>query len=1044
MNKLLLYIFSLLLLSGTVRAQTQGRVVTGVIRDAYGPLAGASVTEVGVPSNSVPANNKGEFRIVLRGKLNRLVVTYVNYVKREVTLKPNSDYVAITMEQNTSGMDEVTVTGFGTAKPRTTMTGAVSSINAKEIEDIPTSSVQNALAGRLPGLVTIQSNGQPGRDASDFYIRGISSLNPAGNQPLILVDDIEYTYDQLSQINVNEIESITILKDASSTAIYGIKGANGVLLVTTKRGIAGRPKFTIRAETGAQSPVVSPDFLDSYHSALLVNEAYANDGLNQPYSTTDLQLFQNGKDPYGHPNVNWYKAINRPVAEQVNSDLDVSGGTHNVKYFITGGVFSQNGTTRNFGSSEGGVNSQGVNNNYFYNRYNVRSNLDIAASKNLSLRLDMTTRYMDINQPSNVNVVGNLYNYNDYHPFSAPIINPNGSFAYAFDTQSELPTLNALLASGGYARYRRTDFNTLIGFVEKMDDLTKGLSFTGRLAYSSEQESVLTLNHGFDNPPSYHYNPTNGSYTLNTGPNGGGYVEGTWTNSGFTDLDMQTVNAQLFFTYDRTFGENHHINSLLLWNLDNTRTDDDTRFINNVQNSTIAAVPAKSQGYSLKLGYDYKEKYLLDFNAAYNGSDRFQASHRYGFFPAMGLGWNVAKEKFFGKVLPDVNLFKLRASYGIVGSDVALGNQYLYQQVYNSGGGYSFGASPPITDPGTISEGALGNNNVTWEKSRKYDFGLDMNLFGDKVSSTTDYFHEYRFDQLVTPGNVPLMLGIGLSPENVGITTNQGWEETITYKNKVGKVAYSIGIVYSHNRNKIIYEAEAAPRFPWLAATGHQINQPFGYVWTGFYSEADVTNPNVAKFNSANATQPGDLKYKDLNKDGVIDQNDEQAIGRPNIPNTTVGLPITLGYKALSVSILFQGAFQYSLPLTSIAIQPFSSQWQPIHEGAWTPATAATADFPRLTTNATTTNNPSSYLSNFWLINGHYVRLKTVDISYNLAKRMLPFHIASGRIYLSAYNLLTWSNLSSKYHQDPETQSNTVGDAYLTQKVLNIGLQVGL
>lgn len=1041
MNKRLIYLFTatlLLLTAGVLlpgRGLAQGRVVTGVITDTYGPLAGATVTEVGQPKNSVPANAKGEFRIVLRGNSGKLSISYVNYVRQTVSVHPGGQTgVEIKMEQNTSGMDEVTVVGFGAEKPRATMTGAVSSINASEIQDVPTSSVNNDLAGRLPGIVAIQRSGQPGQDASTLYIRGVSSLNAAGNQPLILVDDIEYTYDQLAQINVNEIETITILKDASSTAIYGIKGANGVLLVTTKRGVSGRPRFTVRGEAGAQSPVKTPVFLNSYQSALLVNEAYANDGLAAQYTQNDLNLFKSGADPYGHPDVNWYHAIMKPVSFQANSDLDVSGGTHNVKYFITGGAFTQNGTVRNFQSNQGDINSDGVNSNYFYNRYNVRSNLDIQATKSLQLRLDMTTRYMDVNQSSNVNVVGDIYNYQDYHPFSAPFINPNGSFSYAYDTQSQLPTLNAMLANGGYTRDRRTDFNTLLGFVEKLDGITKGLSLTGRVAYSSEVENVLTLNHGFDFPPTYHYNPVTKAYTLNVGPSSGGYVEGNWINGGQNNIDIQIVNAQAFLTYDRTFGS-HHFNLLGLWNEQNTRMDNDS--------GSAPQVPSKYLGYSLKIGYDYKQKYLFDFNSAYNGSDRFGSGHQFGYFPALGIGWNVAKEKFFGRLFPDVNLFKFRTSYGVVGSDIALGNQYLYQQVYGQGGAYSFGTTSQ--DQYTIYEGSLGNNNVTWEKSRKFDQGLDINLFKDKITSTTDYFHEYRFDQLVTPGNTPLILGIGLSPENVGITTNQGWEEALTYKNMTAsKFFYSIGIVYSHNKNKVIYEAQATPAFPWLSSTGHQISQPFGYVFQGYYSAADIANPKVAKPLTAATLYPGDLKYKDLNGDGVIDQNDEMAIGRPNIPNTTIGLPIKLGYKNLDLSVLFQGAFQYSLGLQGTAIEPFQSQWQPIHETAWTPSTANSAEFPRLTTNATTINSPSNYMSNYWLINAHYIRMKSVDLSYQLSKKDLPFHFASARLYLSAYNLLTWSNVAKKYQQDPETQSNTAGDQYLTQKVLNIGIQVGL
>jgi TonB-linked SusC/RagA family outer membrane protein len=1011
--------------------QTPKRIVSGFVRDAAGPLSKATISEKGMPSNAVGSGNNGEFHITLKGSSSTLIISYVNFESQEIKIKDPATPVTVVLKPNDKGMSEVTVIGFGNTKQRATETGAVSSINAREIEDVPTSSVQNALAGEISGFVAVQRSGQPGRDASDFYIRGVSSLNPAANQPLILVDDIEYTYDQLTQINVNEIETITLLKDASSTAIYGIKGASGVMLVTTKRGVPGKPRFDVRLETGAQSPVITPKFLDSYHSAVLVNEAYNNDGLQPLFSQADLTTFQGGKDPYGHPNVNWYKAIMRPVTEQANADLDISGGTSNIKYFINGGAFTQNGSIRNFST-----NTDGVNSNYFYNRYTIRSNLDIQATRNLSLRLDATTRYLDINQPFGTNVIGNIYNYQDYHPFSAPFLNPNGSFSYAYDTQNQLPTLNALLSTQGYTRDRRTDFNVLAGFTEKLGDIVPGLQLTGRLSYASQQENVLSLWRGFSNPPTYHYNPVNNTYTLNTGPNGGGYVLGSWLTNAGTDIDNQRVNAQIFFNYDRLLGGVHHINSLLLWNEDNFRDDEGSTLV-----STLG-VPSKYQGYSLKMGYDYKQKYLLDFNAAYNGSSRFQSAHRFGFFPAAGVGWNAAKENFWIPLQHAISLAKIRASYGLVGSDVALGNQYLYQQVYNSGANYSFGQT--AQGQGTIYEGPLGNNNVTWQKSRKYDIGLDLSMFGGKLTSTTDYFHEYVYNQLVVPANTPLILGIGLSPTNVGITRNLGWEETINYSDRIGKLTYSVGIVFTHNHNKILYEAEAFPAFPWLAVTGHQINQPFGYVFQGFYSAADVANPRVAKPNIATPIQPGDLKYKDLNGDGIIDQNDVKAIGNPNVPNTTIGMPIKLGYKNLSLSVLFQGAMDYSLSLFGTAIEPFQSQWQPIHEKRWTPETANSAGFPRLTSNPTTVNSPAVYPSSFWLVNAYYVRLKSLDLNYNLSPKALPFHIRSARVYLSGYNLLTWSNVGKKYQQDPEVASNSVGDAYLNQRILNIGLQVGL
>jgi TonB-linked SusC/RagA family outer membrane protein len=1028
MNKLIV-LFSMAVLLHPAFAFAQERVVTGIIKDANGPLPGATITEKGESRNAVAADGHGRFRILLHGSSGYIIVSYLNFQQQEVNVKKERD-VQVIMQQSVQGMEELVVVGFG-KKKRITNTGAVSSINADEIRDVPTSSVQNALSGKLPGFFTQQRSGQPGKDASDYFIRGVSSLNPDGNRPLIVVDDIQYTYEQLAQINVNEIESISILKDASTTAIYGIKGANGVLVVTTRRGVSGKPRFNVRLEGGGQAPVRTPKFLDAYHTAALVNEAYTNDGITPLFSQADLDAFKTGNDPYGHPNVDWYKAINKPYSLQGNANLDISGGTNTVKYFISGGAFTQNGSIKNFSS-----NAEGVNSNYFYKRYNVRSNLDIQATKNLSIRLDATVRFGDINQPYAMNVIGNIYDFSKIHPYSAPFINPDGSYAYAYDTQNQLPTINAQLATQGYTRNRRTDYNVLLGFTEKLDDLTRGLSLIGRFAYANVEQNSLTLFRPF--PPTYHYDPRDNSYHLNTGVSTGGYTYGTYRTLGNTDLDNQRTNLQIYLNYDRVFGTDHHVSGLLLWTQESYRVDVD----NTGLFSVTGQVPHKYRGYSLKAGYDYKQKYLIDFNGAYNGSDRFQASKRNGFFPAVGVGWNVARENFFSKLLPDVNLFKLRATYGIVGSDVAPGNQYLYNQVYNQGGGYSFGQTNQ--GGGTIYEGALGNNNVTWEKARKFDAGLDVNLFNDKISLSADYFHEYRYDQLVTPGNTPLILGVGVSPTNVGITVNRGWEETFNYHDKIGSVQYSIGLVWSYAKNKILFMAEASPRYPWLASTGHSINQPFGYEFQGFYSQADVTDPKIAKPVGAIAVQPGDLKYRDINGDGVIDQNDITTIGKPNLPNTTIGLPIKIGYKGFDASVLFQGAFGYSLGLTGTAIEPFKGQFQPIHEKRWTPATAASAEFPRLTSNPTTINSPGAYNSDFWVINAHYIRLKTVELSYGLPQKWLPLKINNGRVYLSAYNLVTWSNVSKKYQADPEVASNTAGDAYLAQRVINFGLQIGL
>lgn len=995
----------------------QERTVRGVVKNEEGGLPFVSVTEKGVPGNGVSTNAKGEFSLALRGSSNTLVFDHVGYASREVNVAGKAS-VEVLLQISQQSMNDVIVIGYGTKK-RVVNTGAVSSISAALIRNVPTSSVQNALSGRVPGIITVQRSGQPGRDASDFFIRGLSSLNPDGNKPLIIVDDVEYTYEQLSQINVNEIENISILKDASTTAIYGLKGANGVLVVTTRRGTTGKPKINVRVESGSQSPVTKLKFLNAYRSALLVNEALTNDGLPVQFSQTDLDHFRTGDDPYGHPDINWYEKTFKPYSIQANTNLDISGGNEVVRYFISGGAFIQNGNLRNFSDPE-----EKVNTNYFYRRFNLRTNLDVRVTKSLNMRLDMSSRFGDINQPHAKNIVSEIYDYSKIRPFSAPFINPNGSYAFASDTKSQLATINSRLATGGYDRQKRTDFNMLLNAKQQLERVTKGLSFTAQLAYGSVEQNTRQVFRG--DPPSYRYNPADGSYTLN---GNGQYALGNYAIVGNPDAYNSNVDLQLFFNYDRVIRKNH-FSSMLLYK--RTSYNDDRN-----------AQPAqKFQGYSLKLGYDYDQRYLFDLNIAYNGSDRFKADRRYGLFPALGLGWNISKEKFFmdNKALSFVDLMKFRATIGTVGSDVVPGNRYLYNQVYNAGGAYNFGEN--FLSAPTLYEGSLGNANVTWEVARKLDLGIDLNLFKDKIAVQFDYFYDVRYDQLIYKGSIPVILGVGTAPVNLGKVRNSGFDGQVTYRDRVGNLSYNITGTFTIAKNKVLFKDETRPAYPWLAATGHPIDQPFGYTAIGFYQSYDeINDPKTPRPNSAFPIQPGDIKYKDLNEDGIIDQFDMSAIGKPNTPNTNLGLNLGINYKGFSVNVLFQGAFNYSFFVKGTGIEPFQSQFQPIHEMRWTPDNTD-ALFPRLSSNATTVNSPAAYPSTFWLLDAHYIRLKTVDLGYQVPQKWLPARIDNARIYFSAYNLFTWRNYSL-YQQDPEVTSNTAGDAYMNQRVINLGLQIG-
>lgn len=999
-----------LFLPGMLYGQQQ--TVKGIVKDISGPIPGVTVIEKGVPTNGAITDAKGLFTITLKGSSNTLIFRSVGFLEQERSTD-NETWLEVTMQAKSMGLNEVQVVGYGTVK-RITNTGAVSSVKGEDIRRVPTANVQNTLQGKLPGFFSQQRSGQPGKDASDFYIRGISSLNPAGNQPLIIVDGIQYTYDQLSQINVNEIESISILKDASTTALYGVKGANGVLVVTTRRGEIGRPKVNVRVEGGMQTPVRVPKFLNSYQTAMLRNEALSNDGLAPQFSQEDLDLFKDHTDPYGHPDVNWYDEVFKTYTQQTNANIDISGGTERVKYFISGGYLWQNGLVKDFSNKNTPINS-----NYFYKRYDFRTNLDFQASQNLSLRLDLTGRFGLINDPVAGNTIGQIYDYSYTTPFSAPVMNPNGTYAYGYGTSDKRATINALLATKGYHRTSRTDFNVLFGGTEKLDFILPGLAFKAQVAYASTGDEVRQL-FRFGDPPTYHYNSKDNTYTVKDK-----YVLDDLILTPGNNLFNSTVNVQGFLTYNRSFG-GHNISALLLYNRD-SRTNS-------------ADVPVNSQGYSTRISYDFKQRYLFDIDVAYNGSDRFSAGHRFGWFPALSAGWNIAEEAFFKDQFPLFNLFKIRASYGLVGSDAISGGRYLYDQVYNRGAGYSFGDAPR-SDYNSIGiqEGSLGNDNVTWEKGQKADVGIDINMFKGKLSLTVDYFNDLRYDQLINRGSISGILGVGAPPANLGKVRNKGYDGEVIWKDNIGQVQYTIDYVFSHAKNKILFMDEVAPRYPWLAATGHSIGQSFGYTWIGYYeNDADIAKsakPDLP------GIQPGDLKYKDLNGDGVIDENDKSAIGYPNLPNTTMGLTLGMAYKGFYASVLFQSSFNYSFRIVGTGIEPFIGQLQPIHLKRWTPQIGDEAQFPRLTTLPATINSSGNFPSTFWLINARYLRLKTLELGYQMPSRWLPLKISNARIYLSAYNLFTWTNFDL-YQQDAEVNSGSVGNSYPNMRVLNVGLEV--
>lgn len=1042
------YLFLLLLISllANTLVYGQGKQITGTIRDKDGVLQAVSVLEKGT-TNGVSTDQNGQFKLTLRGTSNVIVVSFVGYARREINIG-NQSRLDILLTADETLLGEVVVVGYGTQK-KATLTGAVATVKGDDIQRVPTASVQNALTGKMPGFTSQQRTGIPGEDGAAFFIRGQSSFN-GKNEPLILVDDIEYSYSQFARLDANEIESVSILKDASSTAIFGIKGANGVVLVTTKRGKTGKPRISVKSETSFSQPTIFPKFLDAYETASLYNQSQINDNNFLPspvpnfkprFTDEDLRLFQSGEDPWGHPNVDWNDVLFKDFTTQYRNNLDISGGTEKVRYFVSAGYLRQNGMLKDFGSDNG------LNSDYYYKRYNYRSNLDIKATKTLDLRFDMYGNVGEKNEPrpqgggSNTDI---FYDYNNFKvlaPFAYNIYNPNGTYSYATLYPEMYSTINNVvgrLANNGYYRNFENNMYLAVNANQKLDFITKGLSFKGVMSYAS----MHTYNRDMGFPtdatvdfPSFYYNKTTGVYTP--------FDENTYrTRRSFLTYSGgnpdRRLNLQAFLNYDRHF-KNHHLFGLLLTNRQ-TRVAFVSSSAADINKNYI---PANTRGYAGRIGYDYKQKYLLEFNGAYNGTDAFSTGNTYGFFPAVSAGWNISEESFFKSFQPLkwINNLKIRSSYGIVGSDDIGNAQTTYLHEYREGGSASFGETHKAYTG--ILEGNLGNDDVTWEKERKFNIGTDISAFNSRLSITADYFDHLRYDIITARGTMSSMFGAAIPMVNMGEVKNRGYELELSFRDKIGRnFGYFVNGNFAYVKNTVLNRDEPVLPNPWQQATGNSIGQILVYNWIGFYTADDIANENVAK-PSADVVRPGDLKLEDYNKDGVIDDNDRGYFGLPNYPTTSYSLTMGFNFKKFNVSAMFQGAKDFYLRGVAGAIQAFSSNLQPLHRQSWTPQLGDNAKYPVLSQKVTGVSAPADFPSTFWFIPGDFIRLKNVEIGYQLPKNWFNlFRLQNARIYATGYNLITWSKLTKLYQFDPEASSGNDRVSYPPQRTYNLGVSL--
>jgi TonB-linked SusC/RagA family outer membrane protein len=1000
-------------------------LVRGSITDEQGePLPGVTVQVKGTGAGTV-SNANGDFSIEAPENA-MLEFSYIGFEEQDIPVGGGS--LQVVLSPSAAGLNEVVVVGYGTQTKRD-LTSAVSQVSGEEIRQTPTANLQNGLNGKLPGLFSQQRSGQPGSSGADIYIRGVSTFT--GSQaPLVLVDNVEYDYDQLALIDPNEIASISILKDAASTAIYGIKGANGVILVTTRRGKTGKPVIHLKTNWGIQTPVHVLKTLNAYQSALLQNEADINDGLTPMFSDEDIALFKSGADPYGHPDVDWYNTLFKRSTLITNNNLDISGGSKRVKYFITLGYQWQNGLVRDIpykGNDKVASGQTQVNSNFYAKRYKFRSNLDIEATNTLHFQLDIAGTRQAANRPKADFLFPTIFRYDYANPYMMPVYNPDGSFGWG-NANRMLPPASAnnvaaVYALGGYTRDLNDFMNIHLSGIQKLDDLTPGLSVNADIAYSFTNTATRTLTRYATSIPTYWYNSKDKTYhprdpTVYTIPPYQLVYDGGTPN--------RRLNLQGALNYQRSFGV-HNVSGLVLFN----------------QTSYTKGVnpPFNFRGYTFRFTYNYKHKYLLEMSGAYNGSDRFITQKQYQLFPAISGGWNLAAEPFFNQALPFIDAFKLRGSYGWVGSDDLGGNNYFYEEVYDRTGSYSFGDYH--NDINSIVEGTQGNNDVTWQTERKADVGVDFSLFKGKISGTIDYFNDYRYNILTKRSTIPSYFGVqqgNLPPVNIGKVSNTGFEVELAYPGSIGKVGLNVRGNFSFAKNKILFIDEAPPKYPWEKQTGQSIGMIRQWTWLGFYENQKDIDTSATP---AGAVKPGYLKYKDINGDGIVDNDDKAYKGYPNLPNTNIGLTLGVSYGGLTLTVLLQAALNFDIYMGNGNAVPFKTDLQPLHLGRWTPETAATATFPALTTTFNGSYMNPDNRSTFWTTRGDYLRVRSMDLNYDIPKKIVNMvGLAQANVYINGYNLFTWSKFIKRFQFDPETASGTGGYVYPPERILNFGLSL--
>ncbi len=921
--------------------------------------------------------------------------------------------------------------GFG-SQPAKLVTSSISTVKGQDIEKNFSTSLGNTLYGRLAGLSVTQGGSEPGASSPGLFIRGLNTFGGASNSPLYIIDGYVSngagTSNAFTQLIPEEIESITVLKDAAATAVYGARGANGVVLVTTKTSKEGPLKISFTVKQGFNQAQSYPEFLDAYNYASLYNEALSNDGLPAKYSLADLEAYKNHSDPVFHPDVNWYDEVLRKTAPVSSYNLTFGGGDKNIRYFAALNAITSGGLFKKFGDvSDESSNSK-------YTKYNFRSNIDVTLSKRLLAEFKIAGSIEESLNPNNYTTGGTFSLLQQLPPNAFPVYNPIGN--YGGTSIYSNPVAN-LLSTGFYKDNSRTVLSSL-KFTEQLDMITDGLSASAAVSINNFFESGSRK---FKQYP---------RYSLTLGPLGDTIYSPaigqlTSLGGGEETLDQyRNLIVQAFLNYHRTFGKND-ITGMLMFNTDNiTVFGPASDPANPTANSTD---PYKHNSAAARFTYAYNNKYIAEASMGYMGSEIFAPGKRYGFFPAGSIGWIASNEDFLKKN-KYINFLKVRGSYGLTGNDIVasqgLSTRYAYTATFG-GGGYFFGTGN--TAVGGFAENAIANPNITWEKEKSLNVGIDATIFKN-FDISVDFFKRDRYDIIVSSAStIPAFLGLAVVPNlNQGKSNNKGFDLSLRYNSNSKKaLQFFAEVNMSYAKSKIVFNAEALQLNAQLYSTGQVIGQPFYLKAIGFYTADDIAkrliDPKSVPAVLTEVIKAGDIKYQDIGgpagvPDGFIDANDRMPLGNPALPNFMAGLHTGFKYKNFDLDFVLQAVTGNTVYLGGNTFQAFQGNGQigPIALNRWTAATAETADYPRLSSR----DNLNNYqLSSFWQRDGSFIKLRSAEIGYTLPEKIISrLKINSARFFVNGTNLFSIDKIE---YGDPESLTG-----YPVMRTITGGIRIQL